>query len=60
MKIYPYKLNSESYYQGLLNDVFYNRIDLGSGSENNLVNFYRIEDYNLIQIPQDWRNYYTF
>ena len=53
MKIYPYKLNSESYYQGLLNDVFYNRIDLGSGSENNLVNFYRIEDYNLIQIPQD-------
>jgi len=34
MKIYPYKLNSESYYQGLLNDVFYNRIDLGSGSEN--------------------------
>ena len=53
MKIYPYKLNSESYYQGLLNDVLYNRIDLGSGSENNLVNFYRIEDYNLIQIPQD-------
>ena len=53
MKIYPYKLNSESYYQGLLNDVFYNRIDLGSGSENSLVNFYRIEDYNLIQIPQD-------
>ena len=53
MKIYPDKLNSESYYQGLLNDVFYNRIDLGSGSENNLVNFYRIEDYNLIQIPQD-------
>ena len=53
MKIYPVKLNSESYYQGLLNDVFYNRIDLGSGSENNLVNFYRIEDYNLIQIPQD-------
>ena len=53
MKIYPDKLNSESYYQGLLNDVFYNRIDLGSGSENILVNFYRIEDYNLIQIPQD-------
>lgn len=53
MKIYPDKLNSESYYQGLLNDVFYNRIDLGSGSENSLVNFYRIEDYNLIQIPQD-------
>ena len=53
MKIYPDKLNSESYYHGLLNDVFYNRIDLGSGSENNLVNFYRIEDYNLIQIPQD-------
>jgi LysM repeat protein len=53
MKIYPDKLNSESYYQGLLNDVFYNRIALGSGSENNLVNFYRIEDYNLIQIPQD-------
>jgi LysM repeat protein len=53
MKVYPDKLNSESYYQGLLNDVFYNRIDLGSGSENNLVNFYRIEDYNLIQIPQD-------
>ena len=53
MKIYPDKLNSESYYQGLLNDVFYNRIDLGSGSENSLVNFYMIEDYNLIQIPQD-------
>ena len=53
MKIYPDKLNSESYYQGLLNDVFYNRIGPGSGSENNLVNFYRIEDYNLIQIPQD-------
>ena len=53
MKIYPDKLNSESYYQGLLNDVFYNRIDLGSGSENSLVNFYRIEDYSLIQIPQD-------
>ena len=53
MKIYPYKLNSESYYKGLLNDVFYNRIDLGSGFENNLVNFYRIKDYNLIQIPQD-------
>ena len=53
MKIYPDKLNSESYYHGLLNDVFYNRIDLGSGSENNLVNFYSIEDYNLIQIPQD-------
>ena len=53
MKIYPDKLNYESYYQGLLNDVFYNRIDLGSGSENSLVNFYRIEDYNLIQIPQD-------
>ena len=53
MKIYPDKLNSESYYHGLLNDVFYNRIDLGSGSENNLVNFYRIEDYNLIHIPQD-------
>jgi len=53
MKIYPKKLNSDSYYQGLLNDVFYNRIDLGSGSENNLVNLYRIKDYNLIQIPQD-------
>ena len=53
MKIYPDKLNSESYYKGLLNDVFYNRIDLGSGSENKLVKFYRIEDYNLIQIPQD-------
>ena len=53
MKIYPEKLNSDSYYQGLLNNVFYNRIDLGSGSENNLVNFYRIKDYNLIQIPQD-------
>lgn len=53
MKIYPDKLNSESHYKGLLNDVFYNRIDLGSGSENNLVNFYRIKDYNLIQIPQD-------
>jgi hypothetical protein len=53
MKIYPDKLNSESYYKGLLNDVFYNRIDLGSGSENKLVKFYRIEDYNLIQIYQD-------
>ena len=53
MKIYPDKLNSDSYYQGLLNDVFYNRIDLGSGSENNLVNFYRIQDYSLIQISQD-------
>ena len=53
LKIYPDKLNSESYYQGLLNDVFYNRIDLGSGSENNLVKFYKIEDFNLIQIPQD-------
>jgi LysM repeat protein len=53
MKIYPDKLNSESHYKGLLNDVLYNRIDLGSGSENNLVNFYRIKDYNLIQIPQD-------
>ncbi len=53
MKIYPDKLNSESYYQGLLNDVFYNRIDLGSGFENSLVNFYTIKDYNLIQMPKD-------
>jgi hypothetical protein len=29
---------------------------LGSGSENNLVKFYKIEDFNLIQIPQDWRS----
>ena len=53
MKIYPGKLHSESYYQGLLNDVLYNRIDFGSGSENNVVNFYRIRDYCLIQISQD-------
>jgi len=26
---------------------------LGSGSENNLVKFYKIEDFNLIQIPQN-------
>tara|TARA_B100000767_G_scaffold242088_1_gene238936 strand:- start:1619 stop:3466 length:1848 start_codon:yes stop_codon:yes gene_type:complete len=53
MKIYPDKLNSDSYYKGLLNDVFYNRINMGSGSENKLVNFYRIKNYNLIQIHQD-------
>jgi hypothetical protein len=53
MKIYPDKLTSDSYFKGLLNDVFYNRINIGSGSENELVNFYRIKNYNLIQIHQD-------
>ena len=52
-KIYPEKLDSESYYRGLINDVNYNRIDLGSGSENNLVKFYNIKNYNLNQISKD-------
>ena len=39
--------------RGLINDVNYNRIDLGSGSENNLVKFYNIKNYNLNQISKD-------